>query len=147
METTHKKRVNLYIDQQLLEFGKRYSHIMGKPLSSLVEDFLRHEEEKTKIFSAEEFLNFIDEEMDTWYRASGQYNQDETDHIENYLRDQEEVEYCRNNPDSIRAKMRIQLIKEQEERELANLEKEAFEMEKRNSERREFIKRWNETLQ
>lgn len=146
MDETQKKRVNLYIDQQLLEFGKRFSYVTGQSLSGLVEGFLRSEEEKTRILSAEKYLQFIDDQAEEWYHLSGQSYADEIDSIDEYLRDKEEVEYCKKNPDSTRAKLRIQLLKEKEEKDKIEQKQNALARELREEKRQEFIARWNETF-
>lgn len=146
MKEAYKKRVNLYIDEQLLEFGKRFSYVTGQSLSGLFEGFLRSEEEKTKILSAENYLQFDENQAEEWYVFSGQYATDDANSIDEYLRDQAEIEYCKKNPDSIRAKLRIQLIKEQQERDQLEMEKEKIARERREKSRQEFIKRWNETF-
>jgi hypothetical protein len=146
MEPSQKKRINLYIDQNLLDFGKRYSQVLEQSLSSLVEGYLRREEEKTRAFSAEQYLEYEFEQDKEWYFLSGKFAEDDANYIEEYLKDKEEVEYCRNNPDSIRAKMRIQLLKEQTERDKLISEQEALESKKREVERESFIKRWNATF-
>lgn len=146
MKDAQKKRVNLYIDHQLLDFGKQFSYVTGQSLSGLVEGFLRSEEEKTRLLSAESYLQFNDDQAEDWYTFSGKRAKDEANSIDEYLRDESEVEYCKKNPDSVRARLRIQLMKERQERDQSDLEQQAHEREKREQERQGFIKRWNETF-
>ncbi|MGD9817164.1 MAG: hypothetical protein AB7V04_00545 [Desulfomonilaceae bacterium] len=146
MSDAKKKRINLYIDQQLLDFGKRFSYVTGQSISGLVEGFLRLEEEKTRILSAESYLQFSVDQAEQWYDFSGKRGADDADYYDEYLRDEKEVEFCKNNPDSVRAKLRIQLLRDQEDRRQQELEKEAREKESREQVRQEFVKRWNETF-
>lgn len=146
MDKVTKKRVNLYIDSQLLEFSKRFSYVTGSSISNLVEGFLRSEEEKTRILSAQRYLEFNDNQAEEWYNFSGKRAFDEADSINEYLHDEEEVKYCRDNPKSVRAKLRIQLLKEKQERDQLELHQRAIAEEQRDQERQAFIKRWNETF-
>lgn len=143
---SNKTRVNLYIDEELLEFGKKFAYVMGTSISKILEGKLHRELERIKALSPEDYLQKVHDEAIEEMQSSIEYLEKIQEWQEEILNDEAEAEYCRKNPDSPRAKMRLELLRKREEkedkkaREFAKYEKES---EKRKA---DIIRRWNETF-
>jgi hypothetical protein len=128
MATQKKARLNLYVDKQSLDFAKKWSYVTEVPISRMLEEYLQAQEERVKGLSPFQWLT------DTVNSGSGD-ERNHTDEVEIYLRNAEEAEFCRQNPDHPRAKMRLRLLAEYER-------SHGEEMESRKSRERAFIARW-----
>ena len=129
MATTRKARLNLYINRQLLDFAKKWSYVTDVPISGMLEELLREQQERVRGISPFQWLN--DQggaESATTVDAAGA-------DLKDYLDNPEEEEFCRLNPDHPRAKMRRKLLVEYEQ-------SSGREMEEQKTREREFISRW-----
>lgn len=143
---SRKSRVNLYIEKDLLEFGKELAYVWGGSLSQILEDKLRHEHFRVSTLDAEQYLKENEEEELLAYMRSEEGIQDQLDAYDEYLKDQEEAEFCRNNPDHPRAKLRLSLLKQRKEDE-RKMDEEASRLAKEYAKKKEsIIRRWNETF-
>lgn len=128
MTTRKKARLNLYIDKQSLDFAKKWSYVTDVPISRMLEEYLQAQEEKVKGNSPFQWLTdpvntgSVDERVNT-------------DDVVIYLRNPEEAEFCRQNPEHPRAKLRARLLEEYER-------SHGEEMESRKGRERAFIARW-----
>lgn len=127
MAAAKKARVNLYIDKQALDFAKKWSYVTEVPISRMLEEYLLAQEERMKGLSPFQWLNNP--------ANTGATADREDDEVGSYLRNPEEAEFCRQNPDHPRAKLRLRLLEEYER-------SHGEEMESRKSRERAFITRW-----
>lgn len=127
MVNQKKARLNLYIDRQALDFAKKWSFVTGMPISKMLEGYLQAQEERMKGVSPFQWLT---DPVNT-----GEAVEQGKDEVETYLRNPEEAEFCRQNPDHPRAKLRLRLLGEYER-------SHGEEMERRKTKEREFITRW-----
>jgi len=133
MNENRKKRLNLYIDKDLYDFAKKWSHVIRKPISRMLEDSLRSQQELVKQVTPFQWLNDPSLNPDA-------AQEDESIHdLEEYLNNREEEAFCRANPAHPRARMRRKL--EQEYKSSI-----ARAMEARKSAEQEIIKRWIEAF-
>lgn len=141
-----KARVNLYVEKELLEFGKNLAHVLGTSLSQILEEKLRHESYRVSSLDAEQYLKESEEEEILAYWRSDEHHREQLAGYEEYLKDHEEEEFCRKNPDHPRAKLRSNLIKQREEEHRRMIE-ESSKVAKEYEKKKEAItKRWNETF-
>ena len=68
----------------------------------------------------EQYLKESEEEEILAYWRSEEHHQEQLAAYDEYLKDQEEAEFCRNNPDHPRAKLRLNLKKQWERRTTKN---------------------------
>ncbi|MHB8789494.1 MAG: DUF6364 family protein [Desulfobulbaceae bacterium] len=127
MVNQKKARLNLYIDRQTLDFAKKWSYVTGVPISKMLEGYLQAQEERMKGVSPFQWL--------TDPVSTGVTAEQGKDEVETYLKNPEEAEFCRQNPDHPRAKLRLRLLEEYER-------SHGEEMERRKTQEREFITRW-----
>ena len=128
MTTRKKARLNLYIDKQSLDFAKKWSYVTGVPISRMLEEYLQVKEEKVKGVSPFQWLT---DPVNNGTDAE----QENTDEVVLYLKNPEEAEFCRQNPEHPRAKLRLRLLEEYER-------SQGEEMESRKGSERAFISRW-----
>lgn len=128
MTTRKKARLNLYIDKQSLDFAKKWSYVTEVPISRMLEEYLQAQEERVKGVSPFQWLTDPVHTGSTDERNS-------TDEVVIYLRNPEEAEFCRQNPEHPRAKLRSRLLEEYER-------SHGQEMESRKGRERAFIARW-----
>jgi hypothetical protein len=128
-----RDRLNLSIDSEILDFAKKWSYVKKMPISRLVEDMFIDLKELVSNITPELYLH--DPKL-----PHNQLPFDDTQQAyDEWLKDEAEVEYCRKNPESKRAKLRIALVKQREEES----RKEWDEQERLE---KEFIARWEETF-
>lgn len=132
MTTRKKARLNLYIDKQSLDFAKKWSYVTDMPISRMLEEYLQAKEEKVKGVSPFQWLT---DPVNT----GSVDERDNTDEVVIYLRNPEEAEFCRQNPEHPRAKLRLRLLEEYER-------SHGEEMESRKGRERAFISRWMEVF-
>lgn len=129
-----RERLNLTLDPEILDFAKKWSYIINRPISRLVEDMFSELKGLVSNVTPEQYL--YDTEL-PHNQFPADENQDQV--YDEWLKDEAEAEYCRKNPDSTRTKLRIALLKQREEESRKEWE-EQIRWEK------EFISRWNETF-
>ena len=129
MTITRKARLNLYINRQLLDFAKKWSYVTDVPISGMLEELLQQQQERLRGISPFQWLNEQGGE-----RPASEADDDRSD-LTAYLDNLEEEEFCRQNPDHPRAKMRRKLLTEYEQ-------SSSQEMEAQKKREREFIARW-----
>lgn len=128
MTRNRKARLNLYIDEKYIDFAKKWSFVTDVPISRMLEEYLQAQEKRIQGLSPFQWLT------DPAHTGSAD-ERDHTDEVEIYLRNPEEAEYCRQNPDHPRAKLRQRLLAEYER-------SHGEEMERRKDKERAFISRW-----
>jgi len=132
-EKNPRERLNLSLDSEILDFAKKWSYVRNKPISRLVEDMFSELKNLVSSVTPEQYLHDPDLPHNQFPVDDDQKAFDE------WLKDEAETEYCRKNPESKRAKLRIALIKQREEESKRELgEQERLE--------EEFIARWKETF-
>jgi len=129
MQNQEKKRLNLYIDRELLRFAKNWSYVTNVPISRMLEEYLSRQKDLVDSTTPFQWLN------DPVINPSLPPEDNKIRDIEEYLRNKEEQEFCRQNPDHPRAKIRKTILLEQEKQR-----KEKFELQK--EEEKELIRRW-----
>lgn len=121
--------MNLYIDKETLDFAKRWSYVTDVPISRMLEEYLQQQQERLNGVSPFQWLN---DHANSQTAPAGESSR--TD-LEAYLYNAEEEEFCKENPDHPRAKVRRKLLQEYEQSWNS-------EMEERKRKEREFITRW-----
>lgn len=129
-----RERLNLSLDPEILDFAKKWSYVINRPISRLVEDMFIELKDLVLNVTPNQYL--YDSEL-PHNQFPVDVNQDQV--YDEWLKDEAEAEYCRKNPDSKRAKLRIALLKQREEES-----KKEWEEQIRWEE--EFIARWKETF-
>ena len=133
MEKQKKKRLNLYISNDIIEFAKQGSYVSGKPISKMVEEYLLDQKNMVSKVTPFQWLN--DPHINPSLPPEDKHFTD----LEEYLRNSEEEEFCQENPEHPRAKMRKALFNEHEQY-VTNKLKTQQESEK------DLIKRWMEVF-
>jgi len=123
-----KARLNLYIDKDILDFAKKWSFVTDVPISRMLEEYLQQQKKRVKEISPFQWLT---DPVNT----GSVDERDNTDEVVIYLRNPEEAEFCRQNPEHPRAKLRLRLLEEYER-------SHDEEMESRKGRERAFISRW-----
>ena len=142
-----KIRVNLYVDSNAYEFAKKWAYVTGKPVSHWVNDYFTHLMGDVLHMTPQQWFARIDDPLaDMSIEEEIQYNKDSARQYEEWLEDKEEVEYCQKHPDSTRAKMRLAMLEEMRKKEEEESKLYAVQQKKREKERDEFTKRWEETF-
>lgn len=126
-----KARLNLYLDKELLDFAKKWSYVANVPISGMLEEHLRRQQERLKGVSPFQWLT------DPGNTPAGTEEMDQA--LENYLENREEEEFCRLNPDHPRARLRTRLLAEFRQTR-------GRELEEQKQREREFIARWLEVF-
>jgi hypothetical protein len=129
-----RERLNLSLDSEILDFAKKWSYVRNRPISRLVEDMFSDLKELVSTVTPEQYLH--DPELPP-NQFPVDENQDQV--YDEWLKDEAEAEYCKKNPDSKRAKLRIALLKQREE-------ESRKEWEEQERLEKEFIARWKETF-
>lgn len=134
MNRTNKKRLNLYLSNDIIRFAKDWSYVTAKPISQMLEEHLKQQREIATSITPFQWLN--DPVINPALPREDDYYQD----LREYLNNKEEEEFCAENPDHPRAKMRKSLHKEYENHIQIN-------MEKQKKTEKELIERWIEVFQ
>jgi len=134
-----KQRINLSLDKEALEFAKKWSYVIQKPISHLVDEFFSKLRSDVLAMTPLQWLN-----PDFQERSLALENlRDDVDEslrrYEEILKDEEEAEYCRKHPESTRAKMRLAIMENK-----AKEESETFA--EYEEWREKFIERWEATF-
>lgn len=133
MKPKNKTRLNLYISKDLIDFAKDWSYVTDIPISRMVEEHLREQQELVQRISP--FQWFSDPDIHPPAAAEDQSVRE----MQEYLNNLEEEEFCLLNPDHPRAKIRRKV-----QREYETLYSQ--ELEKRKNEEKEVIRRWIEVF-
>lgn len=133
MEHVKKVRLNLYLSKDIIEFAKKWGYVRNTSISRMVEEFFVQQQH---IVAAKTPFQWI---SDTTFGAANTKAEKDLQDLEEYLNNQEEKEFCANNPGHPRAKMRKKLSAEHDtlftEIRLHRKERE-----------KELIKRWMESF-
>ena len=133
MQTTKKARLNLYINEEIIRFAKEWSYVTNKPISKMLEEYLEQKKNLISNTTPFQWLN------DPLINPSLPPEDLQFKELDEYIKNQEEQEFCIQNPDHPRAKMRKALIKQHEQHVKIKLETQK-EKEKK------LIKRWIEVF-
>jgi hypothetical protein len=133
MEKKNKTRLNLYISRELVDFAKEWSYVTDVPISKMLEEYLKEKKELVQHVSPFQWLS--DPVVNRALLKEDKYKND----LEEYLHNPEEEEFCRENPDHPRARIRQKLKREYER-------KVRVEMEKRKRKEKELIQRWMQSF-
>lgn len=142
MKHATRKRINLSLDNELAEFAQKWSEVTQKPISHLVDDFLRKLRNDVTNMSPERWFDIQHEIEDI--EAEEHLQTHMAEYYDEMQKDDAEYEFCKQNPDSERAKRRIAFIKELERRDEAEQKEWASRQAEREKEREEFIERWKQ---
>lgn len=134
MKGKEKKRLNLYLDKELIGFAKDWSYVTDIPISRMLEEYLREQQQLVGSISPFQWLS--DPSINPTLPAEKNHFEE----LEEYIRDQEEKKFCLENPDHPRAKIRRSLLKEYEKYVMEKLEG-------RKAKEKELIQRWMEVFQ
>ena len=134
MKKTKKSRLNLYLSDDIIMFAKKWSYVTQTPISKMLEEHLWRQKEIVSSISPFQWLN--DPHINPELKKEDDYYGD----LVVYLNNREEEDFCDENPEHPRAKMRRALKKEFELYLIETVEK------KKKSEKH-FIQRWMETFQ
>ena len=134
MKRTNKKRLNLYLSKDTIQFAKDWSYVTDKSVSKMLEEYLQNQMEVVQTITPFQWLN--DPVVNPGLPPEDDYYRD----LREYINNKEEEQFCKENPDHPRAKMRKSLFKEYEFYMHVKLEKQ------KESEK-ELIKRWIEVFQ
>lgn len=147
MAQDEKIRVNLYVDSNAYEFAKKWAYVTGKPVSHWVNYYFTRLMGDVLHMTPQQWLAQISDPLENM--SIGELIENSEDSGRQYaewLADNEEAEYCRKHPDSTRAKMRLAMLEEMRKKEEEEAKLNAVQEKKREKERNEFIKRWDETF-
>ncbi|MHB1351083.1 MAG: DUF6364 family protein [Desulfobulbaceae bacterium] len=128
-----KARLNLYVNRDVLDFAKKWSYVTGRPISAMLEEYLQEQEQQVRGVSPFQWLT------DPVNTPSGPADESGRSELDVYLSNREEAEFCRQNPDHPRARLRAHLLEEYEKNH-------GEEMERRKKRERAFISRWMEVF-
>ena len=134
MQKTKKTRINLYISRDLLEFARDWSYVTQIPVSGMLEEYLIRQRDIVATATPFQWLN--DPIINPSLPPEDKHFRD----LEEYVKNREEEEFCQENPDHPRAKMRRALLKEHEKYQMEKLEQQKVK-------EKELIKRWMEVFQ
>lgn len=134
MGKVKKARLNLYLSKELIEFAKEWSYVTDMPISTMLEEYLREKKELIPQVSPFQWLS--DPVINPALLREDKYRDD----LEEYINNPEEEEFCRENPDHPRSRVRLKLKSEYEK----TIKKE---IERRKKKEKEVIHRWMEIFQ
>lgn len=106
MKKTRKTRLNLYLSNEAIQFAKQWSYVTNKPISKMLEEYLDRQKEIVSSITPFQWLN------DPVINPTLLKEDEHFRNIEEYINNREEEEFCKQNPDHPRAKMRKTLLKE-----------------------------------
>jgi len=133
MQVSKKARLNLYISEEIILFAKEWSYVTGKPISKMLEEYLKQQKTIVSKTTPFQWLN------DPLINPSLPPEDIHFKELDEYIKNQEEKEFCLNNPDHPRAKMRKALMKEHEQYVKIKLERQ-------KEKEKNLIKRWMEVF-
>jgi len=133
MKKKKKARLNLYINEEIIRFAKEWSYVTNKPISKMFEEHFEQQEEIISKITPFQWLN------DPLINPSLQPEDIHFRELDEYIRNKEEKEFCTENPEHPRAKMRKALVKEHEQYTKIKLEKQ-------KEKEKNLIKRWMEVF-
>ena len=133
MNKKKKARLNLYISEEIIRFAKEWSYVTNKPISKMFEEHLNQQRNIASETTPFQWLN------DPLINPSLQPEDIHFKELDEYIKNKEEKEFCTENPEHPRAKMRKALAIEHEHYVKIKLEKQK---EKEKS----LIKRWMEVF-
>ncbi len=133
MARKKKVRLNLYITEELVDFAKDWSYVTDVPISSMLEKYLEEKKELVPQISPFQWLS--DPVINPDFLKEDEFIND----METYINNSEEEEFCRENPDHPRAKIREKLKSEY----IILINKERDLQKKRE---KEVIQRWMEVF-
>lgn len=133
MKKTKKSRLNLYLRNDAIQFAKKWSYVTNKPISKMLEEYLNSQKDLVASITPFQWLN--DPVINPALSEENEYFRN----LEEYLNNREEEEFCKQNADHPRAKMRKALLEEYEDYERTILEKQ-----KENN--KDLIQRWMEVF-
>jgi len=133
MKKSKKLHLNLYISEEIVQFAKEWSYVTNKPISTMLEEYLNQQKSIVSKITPFQWLN------DPLINPSLPPEDIHFKELDEYIKNQEEKEFCLQNPDHPRAKMRKALIKEHEQHV-------KIKMEGQKEKEKNLIKRWMEVF-
>lgn len=133
MKKNKKSHLNLYINNEIVKFAKEWSYVTNKPISTMLEEYLEQQKTVVSQITPFQWLN------DPLINPSLPPEDIHFNELDEYIRNQEEKEFCLQNPDHPRAKMRKALIKEHDQTI-------KIKMEGQKEKEKNLIKRWMEVF-
>ena len=133
MRKNKKLHLNLYINEEIVRFAKEWSYVTNKPISTMLEEYLNQQKSIVSKTTPFQWLN------DPLINPSLPPEDIHFKELDEYIKNQEEKEFCTQNPDHPRAKMRKALIKEHEQHV-------KIKMEGQKEKEKNLIKRWMEVF-
>jgi hypothetical protein len=133
MQKNKKKRLNLYIRKDILDFAKEWSYVIDVPISRMLEEYLERQQKLASSLTPFQWLN------DPYVNPSLPPEDEDFKNLDEYVNNREEEEFCRITPDHPRAKLRRTLVKEHKK----YLDDK---MEQQKNEEKELIMRWMEVF-
>jgi hypothetical protein len=133
MKKTKKARLNLYINEDIIQFAKDWSYVTNKPISKMLEEHINRQKEIVLSTTPFQWLN--DPYINPSLLLEDEYFRD----LDDYIQNREEEKFCEENPGHPRAKMRRALLKEHEEYIQEKIERQ-------KEKEKELIKRWMEVF-
>jgi len=109
MKPRKKVRLNLYVRSDILDFAKKLSYVTGTPISGMLEEYLVRQKNLVASITPFQWLS------DPLINPLASHEDNSLYDLEEYLNNDEEQEFCRQNPDHPRAKIRQQLLREYEQ--------------------------------
>ena len=128
-----KVRLNLYLRKDVVDFAKNWSYVTDTPISKMLEEYLRGKQELIPRISPFQWLS--DPDINPELLEENEFVQD----MEEYIMDEEEEEFCLENPDHPRARVRRKL-KEEYSRKIQN------QKDNRRKREQDVIQRWMEVF-
>ncbi|GAB4333415.1 MAG: hypothetical protein Kow0089_02070 [Desulfobulbaceae bacterium] len=113
-----KKRLNLYLSDEAIRFAKDWSYVTGKPISRMLEEFLEQQRKVVERITPFQWLS--DPECNPSLPGENEHFRE----MEEYLNNRREKEFCEQNPDHPRAKLRRTIIREYEEYQKTRVERQ-----------------------
>lgn len=133
MLKSKKTRLNLYISKDIVDFAKDWSYVTNVPISKMLEEYLASQQKI--VANATPFQWVSDPFINPSLPPEDPHFRD----LDEYITNREEEDFCKQNPDHPRAKIRRTLLKEYQ-----NYIKE--KMERQKEKEKDLIKRWMEVF-
>jgi len=133
MQKNKKVHLNLYISEEITRFAKEWSYVTNKPISKMLEEYLQQQKSIVSRTTPFQWLN------DPLINPALPPEDIHFKELDEYINNKEEIEFCLQNPDHSRAKMRKALVKEHEQHVKIKLEGQ-------KEKEKDLIKRWMEVF-
>ena len=133
MKKNKKMHLNLYVSDETIKFAKEWSYVTNKPISKMFEEHLNQQKNIVAETTPFQWLN------DPLINPSLQPEDKHFKELDEYIINKEEKEFCTENPEHPRAKMRKTLVKEHEQYVKIKLERQ-------KEKEKNLIKRWMEVF-